>query len=253
MYNKIYKNHQVNVGIPFQIKTPINYTYQTVGAVNRAVEKEDDLVEEPEKESAEDFLESAREEAGLIIEEAQYEAARIIEAAAKEAEESRIAVEEEARMKGYEEGIQQGKCQYDELIREAEAVRENAINEYKNMLDGLESEALSIIMDIAKSVIGDEISNNKESIIKIIRQAFEKCTNREKITLRVSSGNYDYVEENKSRLISLVDGIRELEVKVDAGLSDGACIVDTPFGSVDAGVETKLRKIEEAFKQVSGI
>jgi len=44
-------------------------------------------------------------------------------------------------------------------------------------------------------------------------------------------------------------GIGQLEIVKDQALKLGALILETPYGSVDAGMDTKLKKIEEAFSR----
>jgi flagellar assembly protein FliH len=248
--SKVYKNYQVNVGIPFQIRNPLNIQqFQPAHIMGR---KEQVEVELKEEINSEEIINNARQEAELIIREAQYEAMRLVETAERESNEIRASIEEEARQQGYKEGLEEVKRQYEDLMQEAEFIKEHARIEYKEVLEGIEAEALAMIMEIARNVIGTEISFNKEDILYLVKQAFEKCANKEKITLRVSADDYEYVEENKERLITMVEGLSEFEIKKDVSFKMGACIIDTPFGSIDAGIHTKLKKIEEAFMQAVG-
>lgn len=256
MSNKVYKNYQVNVGIPFQIRNPLNIqNFQPINIVPPSVDKEEEnLKEEADKQEVdvEKMIEDARQEAEMIMKEAQYEAMRIIETAETEANEIKTKVEEEARQAGYNEGVEEARRQYEDLLQEAEFIKEHARVEYKEVLAGIESEAVNMILEIARNVIGTEISFNKEDILYLVKAAFEKCANRERIILRVSPDDHDYIVQNKERLMSMVDGLSELEIKKDVSLKVGACLIDTPFGSIDAGVQTKFNKIEEAFRQAVG-
>jgi len=182
-------------------------------------------------------LEKARKQADEIIRQAELEAAKILE-------------EAKEKQKGFEKGYEEAKSQYEDLIQEAELIRENALKEYQETLQSIEKDALNIILDISRKVIGTEISMNKEKLLEMIAQAFERCSNRENITLKVSSADYDFIIENKDRILSMVEGIGQLEIVKDQALKLGALILETPYGSVDAGMDTKLKKIEEAFFKV---
>ncbi|MCX7922373.1 MAG: FliH/SctL family protein [Clostridia bacterium] len=252
MSNKIYKNYQVNLGIPFPVNTPLNF--ETIRHVDNAVElieSEDDIAQN-EEESHEEIIQKARDEAEFIIKEAHYEASRIVENIEREAAESKEKIEDEARQQGYEDGYNQAKMQYEALMNEAEAIKEQARIEYKEVLQSIEEDAVNTILDIAKKVICEELSVNKESILYMVKQVFEKCANRENIVLKVSAEDHEYLIENKNQLLSMVEGIGDLEIKIDASLKVGACIVETSYGSIDAGMQTKLKKIEEAFRQAIG-
>jgi flagellar assembly protein FliH len=246
LYNKVFKNYQVNMGVPFQIRSQINFN--TVSNLD-IIESEEEEVSETSKEEPEKILQKANEEAQLILKEAEYEAQRIMDNAKLAADESRIKIEEEARKKGYDDGSMQSQAQYEDLIQEAEFTRQSAKMEYEQLLAEVENDTLDVILATARKVIGDEISLNKEDILYLIRQAFQKCSNREYITIKVSPEDYEFVSTSKDKLCSMVEGIGEIEIKNDPSLKEGACIVETPYGSMDAGIQVKLKKIEEAFRQ----
>jgi flagellar assembly protein FliH len=247
--NKIFKNYQINLGIPFQVKAPV-VNFETIKKAEAFVSQE--LEEETLQEAGEisvELLQSAREEAELIIKEAHYEALRMIEKTEKEANESRLQIEAEARERGYMEGTEEAQRQYESLVKEAGMVLEQAKVEYRTVLESTEADAVNVILDIARKVIGNELCTNREHILFMVQQAYEKCANRDSILIRVSPQDYEYLDGSREQLLCMVEGIGELDLKKDSSLKPGACIVETPYGSVDAGMETRIRKIEEAFRQ----
>ncbi|MDP4179486.1 MAG: FliH/SctL family protein [Bacillota bacterium] len=251
MYNKVYKNYQINVGLPFQLNQALNF--ETVKRIDEEFDDNDKVltINEPEDVvTREEILENAREEADMIIKEAKYEAERIICEAERSAKENAAALEEEAKVKGFEEGYNILKQQYEDLMQEAEFTKEHARVEYKEVLESIESDAVNIVLDISKKVLGMEISSNKEVILGLIRQAFEKCSSKENVILKVSGEDYCFVTENKEQIIGLVEGIGELEIKKDLSLKAGGCVIETPYGTIDASLQTKFNKIEDAFRSL---
>ena len=249
MYNRVFKNNQVTYGRPYQIKIPVNL--QTF--VEDEEETDDDMQlqnESEEIESPESILEKAREEAALIIKEAEYDAARIIEDANTEAEKNTKAILEDAWQKGYDEGNESAKEQYSGLIMEAEAALESAMEEHDKVLEGIETEIIDLVAEVSKSVIGSELATNRDSIICLVRLALEKCSNKNNLMLRVSPGDYEYLVENRDRLNTIVQGAGDMEIRQDQSLEPGSCLLETPFGSVDASAQTRLRKIEEALRDI---
>jgi len=252
--NKIFKSSQVNIGIPVQIKVPLNY--QNIKKIKEPEVDFDSCVNEKSEilnkkiENEKAILERAHKEAEEIIRQAELEAAKILEDAREKGFQLMAEIEEDSRQKGFEKGYEEAKMQYEDLLQEAELIRENALKEYREMLQGIEKDALNVIIDISKKVIGTEISMNKDRLLEMIAQAFERCSNRENITLKVSSADYDFIVENKDRILSMVEGIGQLDIVKDQALKLGALILETPYGSVDAGMDTKLKKIEEAFFKV---
>lgn len=255
MYNKIFKSDQVNVGGPVQIRVPVNFqTIKMAYKTNAKFEDEnlEQEVTEIEEANYEDIIERAKIQSEELIKAAESQAQRIIEDAEDEACERIKALEAEARQQGFEKGYEEAKNMYEHLLSEAENIREHAKVEYSEVMAGIERDAIELIMDIARRVIGEEITLNKGHLVNIVGEALGKSSNRDNITVRVSAQDYDYVLDNTDKLLSMAEGIGEIDIKKDAALKPGDCLVETSYGSIDAGVETKLRKIEEAFiKMVS--
>ena len=96
-----------------------------------------------------------------------------------------------------------------------------------------------------------ELETSSESILKIARAAIEACLNRTVSCLGFIE-DYDFVMENSERIKNMAGDIGELEIRKDQTLTKGSCIVDTGYGMVDGGLETKLEMVEQAFREVMG-
>lgn len=244
LYSRIFKNNQVTYGRPFPIKVPISLQ----PPVEEEPEEEEPELEETE--SPESLLEKAKEEAALIIKEAEYEAARVVDEARAEAEGRTRATLEEAWQKGYGEGMDAAKEQYASIIAEAGEVRDSALAEHDEVLAGMEEEIVGLVTAVAAKVVGNELATNPDTVLYLVRQALDRCSNKNGLVLKVSPEDYEYIVENRDRLDALAAGSADMEIKRDPTLEQGACLVDTPFGSVDSGVQTRLQKIEEAFREI---
>lgn len=193
------------------------------------------------------------EEAGMMIAEARAEAERIIQAAEEEAHEKSIQIMEEARNAGYQEGLENAEMQYDELLREAAAVREDAIVFYENTIRNMEAEIIELVLSIAKKVIADEINIDKEKILYLIRDAISRSSEKDNLVLKVSPEDYDFVLSSREKLMEMVDNLGEFEIKKDFAMKSGGCIVESQYGCIDAGIRTKMKALEEAFNSLSEI
>ncbi len=248
--NKIFKHNQVNVGIPFLIKSPVTYQPPVARVINSAHKADlQELEETPKidyKAMGEEIISKAKVEADYIIKEALLEAKEIMSKAQAEIQELREKTYQEAGEEGYNTGIAQAKEEYDGLLQEAQEIKEQAGMEYKQVLASLEADAVNTILDIARKVISTELQN-KENILLLVKEAFDKCAKDRKAVLKLSEDDYEYVSENKDKLLAMLQRSEDIEIKKDLSLSDGGCVIDTPFGSIDASAETKLKKIEDDF------
>jgi flagellar assembly protein FliH len=206
--------------------------------INEILEQQDDMDDEAKTEE--------------IIKAAEKNAKKIIDDAFVKIEEEREIILEQAQKNGYEEGYNHAMNQCDELIREAAQLKERALKEYKEYLGGIENEVVSIILDISKKVVGAHIAFNPEDIISVVRDALESCANKDHILMKVSEEDFDYVLESKSKILSMIQGIGELEIKMDHSLDAGSCLLETPYGAIDGGVNTRLDEIEKVFKGLVG-
>ncbi len=249
--NKVFKNNQVNVGMPFQIRAPI--TYQPPIRKNLNIKLDSDEVDEQDeidyKALGEEIVSKAKIEADLIIREALLEAKEMVTKAASEIEELKNQAIDEAKKEGYDEGLSQAKQEYEQLIVEAHEIKEQAGVEYKKVLDSLETDAVNTILEISKKVISQELEC-KQNILLLVKDAFERCSKDQKVVLKLSEQDYDYVIENRDELVLMLERSEEIEIKKDMSLKEGGCVIDTSFGSIDASASAKFDKIEDDFKSI---
>ncbi|PYG89819.1 flagellar assembly protein FliH [Ruminiclostridium sufflavum DSM 19573] len=249
--NKVFKNHQINVGMPFQVLNPMTYQPPVVRIKNADEKQPEELENVDYKAIGEEIVNKAKEEADFIVREALLEAKEIISKSSIEIEELKNKVIFEAKEEGYAEGIAQAKQEYEHLIEEAQGIKEQAGVEYQKVLNSLETDAVNTILEIARKVISQEVKC-KQNILLLVREAFEKCSKDSKAILRISEQDYDYINENKDELFSMLQRSEETEIKKDLSLKEGGCVIDTSLGSIDAGVDTKLDKLESDFRAVLG-
>jgi flagellar assembly protein FliH len=137
---------------------------------------------------------------------------------------------------------------------EAEKTLKEAQVERDRILAGLEREIVELIVKVARKVVSCELKTNREVIAKLIEEALVASSNKGNAVVRVSAEDGEYLEKNREELFSSIPGADEIQIKPDNSLSPGDCIVETSFGSIDAGASTKMNKIEEAFMdQVAGL
>ena len=284
---QLFKNYQINLGMPFQVKVPANEVFagrfsdqaEYLGEdFDRLMEESgetdglyaDDGQEVPEpvvspgelaEEAAKQILDEAGEQAKTILEEASREAEDILEKAAQEAEEGRIQaertcsetcakIEADAEKRGYKNGCDKGRGEYEQIISEADQIRISAHEDYNELMSGAEADVVALSLEIAKKVIGEEMILNRQNLLVLVKDAIDHCSNKQQIVLKVSPDDYDYIRANKDILLSIVEGIGKFEIRKEHSLKEGSCFVETLYGNVDAGISTKLSKVEDAFHRL---
>jgi flagellar assembly protein FliH len=244
----VYKRSQVNIGNPYQVKPP-----------SSRITLNEDFEETPENEDdssdqelliSQDIIHKAKEESALIRREAELEADRIVCEAKERAELIAADAEQNAKEEGYRYGETIAQQHYNDLLAEAQEFKERSKTEYDETLASLEQDILSLVINIAAKVVGDEIRNNREAILGIVRETIMACSNRDHVVLKVSGEDYETVLENEEKLRSMIRDLNELEIRKDNSLARGSCIIDTGFGSVDGSSDVRMESIKEAFFEI---
>jgi len=219
-----------------------------VEEVKLNIVKNDENIDDKDYSSEYDkIIKEAREMYASIIEEANEEAKRIIEEKYDEIEKLKKIELEEAYKKGFNKGYEEAKTKTSDIIKEAQNIKKSLEDRKDSIYREAEEEIVKLILDSVKKIIGDEIQQNKDIIISQIKIALEKCTYREKVTIKVSSEDYPNVLVKKNVIESLVEGISELEIIEDKFLKKGDCIVDTPSGEVNSSIKLQLEQLQKAF------
>lgn len=187
----------------------------------------------PKKRIIEREVVGATKEAAEIRRRAEDEARRIIEEAHEQAYET--------RQHGFEEGKQEALAQYTQQISQA-------LLQVQKMADDMEPEYVALITDCVQHVLNIELRTNPEAIIGVVRKALEDARQQREIIVRVHPADAEALEKNKNRLLEILARANNVEVRADASVSRGGCVVVTELGSIDASLERQLEALGQAIE-----
>jgi flagellar biosynthesis/type III secretory pathway protein FliH len=139
------------------------------------------------------------------------------------------------------EGRRDGAEQAATLLVEAEARR-------ARRLDELEAEIPSLVVAIARRVLGRELAA-AGAVVDVVAETLAPLRARREVTIRVAPADLPAVMAARPRLAALVERAT-LELLADARVEPGGCVVDTELGRVDARLETQLARIEAALAEL---
>lgn len=242
----VYKKNQVNIGNPFTVQPPADMAAPARSPSEREEGAADDGFVPI------DVLEKARRDAALVLREAELEAERMLAAARDQIISEAEDAQRRAREAGYAEGERQAQQQYAAILKEAEDTLEAAQGEYRDTLAALEADMVGLVLDIARKAVGREIREQPEAILAVIRSTLADITPTERVTIRVGSDDYAHVLEGLDALKQSLPFLCDLDIRQDASLSRGACLIDTGRGTVDGSVDLRLRQMEDAIRALLG-
>jgi flagellar assembly protein FliH len=175
------------------------------------------------------------------------------------------AFREAAWQEGFHEGKQTAHDQVEaELRAQWDTERADFQSQTQILIDGIlaqrqalwesqESEMVGFVIDIARQVIKTEVTQNPEVVTSVLHNALRRITEKEHVRIRVSVADAPRIREMRDDLLTLVDGIKNLEILDDRRVGEGGCVIETGAGTIDAKIETQLAEVERTLNHaVSG-
>ncbi len=240
--SKIFKASRISVDEynKVLIKTE-KVSNKEVAPVEEAVVNEEDVT---------NILENAQNKADKIIKDAEANRASILEKAEKDKEEVFRNSEKEGYdagyKKGYDEGVVAGSGTYNDLMAEVEEKIESYDKKLAQLLDDAEEQVVDLIVDIVENLTLNLFDIKPELVQILVKKGLENATVQNKVSIKVSNNDYDYVVEHKEELKKYLDSSKEIEILKDFSLKDNDCMLETEFGNIDCGLDQQLNSLKES-------
>ncbi|WP_442952012.1 flagellar assembly protein FliH [Orrella sp. JC864] len=154
---------------------------------------------------------------------------------------------EQGRKEGYEAGLAEGR---DQAVQHAQALAALA-RACADSLAGIEAEMgqalLTLSLDIARQVLRDTLSAQPEKILPAIREVLH-ADNRgaEPLRLWVNGRDHALVSQH------LADDLaaQNWQLLTDDALAPGGCRAETAYGTIDATLQTRWRRVAASLGKV---
>jgi flagellar assembly protein FliH len=162
-------------------------------------------------------------------------------------------IEQEAYEKSFAQGEKDG-FEFGEkkAIKILESI-ENLFNEMVGLkhevLKQYEKEIIDLIFTVAEKIVRHEVRSNASVIKNAIFDALELAVEKSKVVFNVNPDDYDYVEKLRPELFNKSKGLKSIVVTSDPGVSRGGCYLETPYGNIDATIDSKLEKIYQCLQE----
>jgi flagellar assembly protein FliH len=203
-------------------------------------------------EDYETVMEQVKQEAAKIRQEAEQYYEEMRQQVLKEKEEWHIEKErlvQLAREEGYRAGFEKGREEalehYDELIAKARHITELANVQFYEQINASAETILRIGMKAAERIIGEALEKDQNYFLSLVKRVLKEVREQTEVTVYVHPLSYEIVARQKEELKSLFPHEVDLFIHPDDKLQEHACIIETPFGRIDASVDTQLAQIKE--------
>lgn len=166
-----------------------------------------------------------------------------------EAEKEAERLKEEATAQGFQTGLEQGKLQIEEELRQKrqdmQELVESAYEEKVQIVQESEPFLLALSVKIAEKVIRDELKQHEEQLLNVVKQALRHIEEAEDIVMQVSSEDYPVILPFLEELKTYVRADSELKMIPVASIEQGGCMLHTASGSYDVTIDSQLEEIKK--------
>ena len=193
------------------------------------------------------------QQANLMIDEMKQQAIR---EAAVEADRLKTKAAEEGTAEGHATGLRQGldaakqqmAAQLQQTCDQCNAMVATAEQEARQILQEAEPKIIELVMAISRKVITDEVETRPTVVLELVRGALARVRDQNQIIIHVSPDDYEFIMQSRRTLQAVVGAEQTLTVTADAVLGRGGCLIETSFGTVEAGIDTQLDSIHRVLQ-----
>jgi flagellar assembly protein FliH len=161
-------------------------------------------------------------------------------------------IQEDARKQGYQEGHEEGYQAGAQAVRDRFTSSMDALQSLVDELSEvrektyplLEREMVEMVTTLARKIIRAELKDKEDGIREIVRIAIESVLDRESLVIKVHPDDYNELEDYGQELIQLFHEIKNVEFESHASVPQGNCVVESNFGTVEAGLDHLDEHIE---------
>lgn len=164
-------------------------------------------------------------------------------------------IEEKAYAKGFARGeragIESGNEKFESVVNSIK----QGLSELKKIRQDIyletEQEIVKLAMAIARKIVCNEISVNKDTVVNVVKDAVKQVEGNEKVKVKLSCKDFEFIKSEKPGIIDKITNIENAGFIMDESICDGGCIIETESGDIDSRIEKQFQAIEEAFENLN--
>ncbi|WP_284639037.1 FliH/SctL family protein [Paenibacillus silviterrae] len=222
--------------------------------INEANELKNQILQDAES-FAEEQVRLAMEEAAAVKEQAQAEIEQWWSERRTQDQDLFAQARQDGFQQGYEDGLRQAeeqiREQYQGMLQEAAQVLEQSYVLKQQIIQESEPFLIDLSTAIAEKIIGHQLTIESGWVIELIQGVLARRREKGIITLCVSAAHFTYIQDAREELLLHIDSQAELQIIPDPSVTDHGCVVRSSFGSIDARIDTQLKEIKSALRQLA--
>ncbi|MDD4050688.1 MAG: FliH/SctL family protein [candidate division Zixibacteria bacterium] len=153
---------------------------------------------------------------------------------------------EEGRQAGQAAGLQEGQKQAREVVAALSGMVSNLTAQRETLLREAKDSILEMVVKISRKLTFSAAAVDPEITAAIIAGAIDHLLDKSSIKIKVHPGHLQAVERHLDRFRGRNTAIKEISLEADPRVRAGGCLLETPFGDIDARLESMHEIISNA-------
>lgn len=158
------------------------------------------------------------------------------------------ALTEEFYNKGVEAGIERMESDYGSTIKTLQSVCEQLSSVHETILKNSLEEMQNMVLQIAEKILRQSVASQKETIIGTVEEAIQLAVKSDEFLIRVNPDDYETIKSRSTDFIHAMNGLENINVKSDASVERGGCLIESNNCIVDATIASQLEIISDSVK-----
>ncbi|MBN2361259.1 MAG: hypothetical protein JXR83_17530 [Deltaproteobacteria bacterium] len=113
----------------------------------------------------------------------------------------------------------------------------------ESLLRDVEPEAVTAALQIARRVYLRELEQHPEAIVDVVRQAVLGSRQMREIYVRVHPTHVEPLRTHRRVIVDVLGRAKDIDIREDADVDRGGCVVETELGTIDARIETQFAEL----------
>lgn len=176
-----------------------------------------------------------------------------------QAREEAEVIREQARLQGYEDGINQAQIENDNIIsqkvKEMETKYNTRLNEleseYQKLKSEMEPQLVDTLLELFTKVTGAIAENKREMILALISGVLKNTELSNEYVIRVSDTDYNYLAANKHLIQNELAKDVKIDICVDSEFKRNQCVIETDIGVFDCSLDIQLENLIKDIRLLS--
>ncbi|RXY99273.1 flagellar assembly protein FliH [Fictibacillus sp. S7] len=167
-----------------------------------------------------------------------------------------IAERENARQTGYQEGFSageiEGRTTYENLLTMAKTTVDRSKEDYLRYLESAEPMIIELASKMARKLVGDVLTENPEAWKELVRRLLNEVREHPDVKLYVHPKWYETTQNAKQEIQQVLMHSATLFIYPDFKLNENNCVVEFPFGKIEAGLDSQLNELKKKLIETLG-